>query len=224
MIPLYLKTGELTDPDDELYYLVAGNGVFLVKRSEVFTAITRVQDVAGLEVQTPALTLTIPKLPRSLMEKIYGFFDIVYRRWDGEAVVFLFYSPENGRFHVDAPPQTLVRRRTSSGWRTESHVEYKSLPRPEGFLWLGDVHSHCDLGAFFSATDDHDDGQDGLRIVMGRLDRHQPDVCASFVTGGTRFELAAEDVIENFRGPVTPPPVWLERVSFRCKGFNESYS
>ena len=222
MIPLYLKSENFKAPGDALYYLVAANGVFFVKQAGLFTAVTKAHNVAGLEIETPALSLAIPKLPRTLMEKVYGFFDVVYRQWDGEAVAFFYYSPSLEQFHVDVPPQTLFRHRTHRGWRTDSRLEYGSLPRPDGFLWLGDVHSHGDLRAFFSDTDDQDDGQDGLRIVMGQLDRPTPDVSVSFVTGGTRFELGAEDVIEDFSRlrPVAPPPGWLQRISIRCKGVN----
>jgi len=219
MIPFNLKTGDFVEPSEPLYYLFAGNGIFLVKKTPLFTAVTETRDVAGLDIATPALSLTIPKLPRDLMEKVYGFFDVVHRRWDGEAVAFLYYSPVRQQFHVDVPPQTLVRHKSHRGWRTEGRVEYGSLPRPDDFLWLGDVHSHGDLRAFFSDTDDRDDGQDGLRIVMGRLDRN-PEVRVSFVTGGTRFDLVTEDVIEDFAKPVAPPPGWLRRINIQCKGVN----
>ena len=218
MIPVYLKTADFEQPAEPLYYLVAANGVFLVKDAGLFASVTKAENVAGLESVVPAFTLRMPKVPRDLMEKVYGFFDVVYRQWDGEAVAFLYYSSDGERFHVDVPPQTLFRYRTHSGWRTQGRLEYGPLPRPEGFLWLGDIHSHGDSRAFFSGTDDRDDGQDGLRIVMGRLNRDIFEICVSFVTGGTRFELAPEDILEEFSRPLPAPSEWLQRISFRCNG------
>jgi len=222
MISVYIKTDKFVEPDEPLYYLVAGNGVFLVKKAGLFTAVVGAQNVAGLENQSPALRLMIPRVPRNVMEQVYGFFDVVYRQWDGEAVAFLYYSPERAEFHVDVPPQTLFRHRTSRGWRTEGRLEYGELPRPDGFLWIGDVHSHGDVAAFFSEVDDRDDGQDGLRIVMGRLDRSVPALRVSFVTGGTRFDLPSEQVLEDYSVPLPPPSDWLQRVRFRCEGMRWS--
>jgi hypothetical protein len=207
MIPVHLKTSDLKDVGDETYYLVAANGVFLVKTAALFSA--------GLQEQAPSLALSIPKVPRGLLEPIYGFFQLVYDRFDGEAVVFLYYSPERCEFQAEAPPQRLTRIRTSRGWRTASRVEYRSIPRPDGFLKLGDAHSHGDSPAFFSSTDDRDDVEDGLRVVMGRLDRPRPDVGVSFVANGTRFRVEVEDVLEEFADHTRPPEAWTRRITCR---------
>jgi hypothetical protein len=150
-----------------------------------------------------------------LLEQIYGFFQLVFNRWDGEAVVFLYYSPARCEFLADAPPQQLTRYRTHRGWSTAGHVEYRSISRPDGFLKLGDAHSHGDSAAFFSSVDDRDDCEDGLRIVMGHLDRSRPDVRVSFIANGTRFRLEAEDVLDAFNEPLEPPERWTRRVSCR---------
>jgi hypothetical protein len=215
MIPFYLKTADFGEAIDSTYYLVAANGVFLVKRSGLFSSVTEAGTVTGLVTQRPSLALSFPKLPRSLLERIYGFFKFVYDRLDGEAVVFIYYSPELGEFRADAPPQTLTRYRTVRGWQTEGRVEYRFLPRPEGFLKLGDAHSHGDSHAFFSCVDDRDDGEDGLRVVMGDLDRAEPDVRVSFVANGTRFELEAGDVLEDFSEAAPSPESWTRRITCR---------
>lgn len=215
MIPLYLKTADLDEPRESTYYLLAGNGVFVVKKAGLFASVTAANGIAGLEEQAPSLTLSVPKLPRHLLERIYGFFQFVYERLDGEAIVFIFYSPERGEFQLDAPPQRLTRYRTHRGWRTEGNVKYRSIPRPAGFLKLGDAHSHGDSPAFFSRDDDRDDGEDGLRVVMGHLDRRKPDVRVSFIANGTRFPLEVTEALEEFGEPAPPPQGWLRRVTCR---------
>ena len=217
IIPIYLKS-ETEAPADPLYYVVAANGTFLVRKTLLFTATTTVNEVIGLEPEAPAVALHFPKIPRAIMERVLGFFRLVYRRWDGEAVVVLFYSPERGEFLADAPPQVLQRFRSRDRWRTEGRVEYGAIARPDGFLKLGDVHSHGDCAAFFSRTDDRDDDEDGLRIVVGRVDRARLDVCASFVANGCRFSLSPRDVIETSSAPfspVAPPEEWVRRVVCR---------
>jgi PRTRC genetic system protein A len=212
---VYPKTSDLVDPGGSAYYLVAENGVFLVKQAGLFTSVTRARTVAGLQKQAPSLSLLFPRLPRRLVEQVYGFFRLAYERFDGEAVVLLYYSSERGEFHADAPPQWLTRRWTCRGWRTEGRVEYRAPPRPEGFLKLGDAHSHGGSAAFFSGLDDRDDREDGLRIVMGRLDRPRPEVRVSFVANGTRFRVRPRQVLESFNDAVPPPKEWIRRVTCR---------
>jgi hypothetical protein len=213
LIPIYLKTADLAEPRETTYYLMASNGSFFVKKTGLFASMTEAGVVAGLQTAAPSLSLVFPKLPRDLLEQVYGFFQFVYQRLDGESVVFIYYSPDSREFRVDAPPQRLTRFRTHRGWRTSGHVEYGSLQRPPGFLKLGDAHSHGDSGAFFSAVDDRDDGEDGLRLVMGRLDRPTPDVRVSFVANGTRFRLEPGDVLEDFAQAAPPPDAWRHRVT-----------
>ena len=215
MIPLHLKTREFSEPSSSLYYLVAANGVFLVKRTRMYTSITPTDRVVGLEEQSPSLTFELPKLPLKLLESVYGFFDAVFRKWKGEAIVFLYYNPEAGTFRVGIPPQTVSRYQVCGDWFTPGHMEYGSIPRPDGFVKLGDIHSHGEKPAFFSSVDDRDDEEDGLRIVMGSMDRGRPDICASFVAGGTRFWLETEEIVEGFGTPRPPPEEWLEKVTCR---------
>jgi Prokaryotic homologs of the JAB domain len=201
---------------------VTSDGVFLVKKSELFQSVTEARKVAGLERQSPSIELFFPKIPRCILEAVYGFFSVVCRRWDGEAIVFLYYSPQSGQFLVDVPPQRLVRFRFGAGWETEGRVEYGTLPRPEGFLKIGDAHSHGRQPAFFSSTDDHDDAEDGLRIVMGSLHRSDPDIQVSFISGNYRFALEKDDALEPFSTPVPPPAEWTRRVTCRYEGLQRA--
>jgi len=220
MIPLYLRTADFSEPPESLYYLVAAEGMFLVNRNGLFSSVTEVRGVAGLESQKPEVRLHFPRIPRGILEQAYGFFDYVYRKWEGEAVAFLYYSAKHG-FHLDVPPQKLFRYKSYRGWRTQGRVEYGSMPRPEGYVKLGDAHSHADTPAFFSGTDDRDDEEDGLRIVMGDLDRSRPSVRVSFVAGGSRFSLNQEDMLENFSVPLPPPAEWTQRVVCRYEGIRK---
>ena len=212
MIPVYLKTAGTAEPADLFHYLVASNGVFLVKDTGLYRAVTEMPGVAGLERLKASLVLRVPKIPRDIVERIYGFFDYAWRNWNGEAVAFVYYAAGSGEFQADVPPQRLYRYRSLHGWRTERRVEYDFHPRPPGFLKLCDFHSHADMPAFFSATDDYDDREDGLRVVMGRMNRVVPDVRASFVAAGTRFTLGVEEVMEGFSHPAPVPAEWTRRL------------
>jgi hypothetical protein len=220
MIPTFLKTAGFTEPAAPLYYLVTADGLFLVRKTGLFASVTPVGGVPGLEPQHTALSLRFGRIPRPVMERIYGFFDWAWRQWQSEAILFLYYSPATAEFLLDAPPQTIYLYRRRGRWHAEGRVTYDALPRPEGCIKLGDVHSHADLPAFFSAQDDRDDCEEGLKIVMGRMDRAVPDTAVSFVTGRRRFPLRPHDALEGFALPTPPPQLWMER--FRCDYESES--
>ena len=221
MISFYHKTVDFREPEDSVYYLLAAEGVFTVKRTPLFCAVTRAERVAGLESQEDRVTLSIPPVPARLMEMVYGFFDEIYRRCGGEAIVMLYYAPKTRRYRVAAPPQDVTLYRSTFGWRARMHLRYASLSRPEGYLKLGDIHSHGACPAVFSRTDDHDDHEDGLRLILGRLNRATPEISASFVTGGVRFLLDHEKVHEPFVRALPPPPRWMDRVTWIYEGAEE---
>ncbi len=223
MIPVYFKTEDFTEPATDIYYLITARSNFLVKKTNLFTSVTQAEVIPGLLGQKESLSLRLPRLPREIVEQMYGFFDAVFQMWDGEAIVFLYYSPETGDFKIEPPPQTLFRYKSFAGfWRTEMRVTYGYLQRPEGYIKLGDAHSHADLPAFFSCKDDEDDKEDGLRITLGNLDRSRPDVSASFVVNGARFTLNPEDVLEDFSTPAPPPQEWLERITVKERRHSSS--
>lgn len=224
MIPIRTKGKGSQEPDVPIYYLVAANGVFLVKKTTLYESVTLTDRIVGLAPQEPRLTLDLPKVPRELMERIYGFFDAVFRAYQSEAIVLVFYQPERREFLLRVPRQTVRRYRYAGSWHTEGHVAYDSVERPEGYLKIGDIHSHGSQGAFFSPVDDEDDHEDGLRMVMGRLNLRPPDLCASFVAGGYRFPLFADEVAEDFASPLEPPSEWMERVHLRDEPSYVSWS
>jgi PRTRC genetic system protein A len=215
MIPVFFKTEAFSKPESTLYFLIAKNGLFVACKTNLYTSVTRASRPNGLMDQEQALALHFPKIPRDIMEQVLGFFEAVYKKWEGEAIVFLFYNTTNKAFRIGVPAQTLFRYKSVGRWRTEMRIEYESAPRPPGFIKLGDIHSHADLPAFFSCADDNDDAEDGLRIVIGKLDRSAPDIRASFVVGRTRFVLAPNDIVEEFSRTMTPPQEWLEKVFLR---------
>ncbi len=218
MIPLHVHTGDLGEPDDRIHYRVASNGFFLVDRNPLFTSVTPAMSVPGLAPLTASLRLAVPRVPRLVMERVYGFFRAVHEAFaGGEAIVFIQYAPASRTFGLAVPPQTLFRHRQASGrWWSEARVAYGYLPPRDGSVRLGDAHSHGSHSAHFSPTDDHDDaGAVGLRIVLGRVDEPRPEVAVSFVAHGTRFRLRPEDAIEDFSLALPPPRRWIRRV--RCR-------
>jgi PRTRC genetic system protein A len=216
MIPLFQKTAALAAAQlPGTHYLLTGNGLFLVQDTGLFRATTRLVQARNLQPATASLQLRIPRVPRQLLEEAYGFFLEVFRRHQGEAFAFILYAPDRAAFSLAVPPQRLTYYDVP-GWesRMAMGVHYEAIERPPGSVLLGDIHSHGRHPAYFSSTDDHDDlTRNGLHLVMGSLHQAAPDLCASFVTNRTRFDLAPSDVLEAFHRPLAAPQRWLDHVT-----------
>jgi hypothetical protein len=217
MFPIVLKTtNAAAPPPGQLYYEVAENGVFQVRDTPLYRAVTRVYGpVPGLLPGAEDLHIKFPRLPCALTGEVLAFFDEVYRCWEGEAIVILFYRADGREFRVVAPRQTIAGRRWYDGrWRADYAVRYDSAPRPEGFVRFGTIHSHADLHAYSSGPDCEDERyEDGLHIVFGDFHRRPVSVAAAFVANGVRFSIAPDDVLEDWKVPEHPvAPAWMAQV------------
>jgi proteasome lid subunit RPN8/RPN11 len=201
-----------------LYYEVAANGLFQVRSTALYRAVTRVESgVPGLLPASEDLELLFPRVPAALLGDLLAFFRDAWRTLGGEAVAVLFYR--DGEFRVGIPPQWISGTRDRRGaFRPRHHLRYGAVERPEGFVRLGTLHSHADLPAYSSAVDRRDEmWEDGLHVVFGHLHTSHPSRCASFVANGVRFPLHPDEVLEPCELPERAArPEWLG-----CIGFEE---
>lgn len=215
--PVLLKTDPDVRSDEAIYYLVAANGLFQVRRTESYEAVTRVTGtVPGLCEQEEYVELDIPLLPRALVRRVLAFFRAVYERYSGEAIVILFYQPETCTYRVVAPPQQIPGYWTwDRRWRAYLKLSYREVERPAGYLRFGTIHSHAEFAACASDTDWADERfGDGLHIVFGHMDRAEPSRSACFVANAARFPLDADDVMARCDVPqAAPEPSWMAQVS-----------
>jgi hypothetical protein len=214
--PIVIKTPGHQRPNANLYYEVAENGLFQVRNTALYRAVTRVEGpLPGLLPDYERLQLDFPPLPTRLLQEVVAFFAEAYQRYEGEAVVILFYRTDTREHRVGVPPQTLSGRRSFDGkWRAHHALHYGNVTRPTSFLRLGTIHSHADLPAYSSAVDCADEQfEDGLHVVFGDFHRRELSRCASFVVNGVRFPLRADDVLEPVSFPKRPArPEWMKRI------------
>jgi hypothetical protein len=218
VFPVVLKDGATALPEVPACFIVASNGVFLQRTTELFSATVRVEGVPGLQPHDDTLSLRIPRLPRSHLERAMGFFHAVYERWRAEGILIMFYSPSLQRFVLDAPPQVVTGRFEHGRFRAELRLEYGACETPAGdYVKLGTFHSHGYASPRHSGIDIHDEMFDtGLHLTAGYVDSTLPEFAAAFVVGRTRFAVAPEDVLCPFTARRRPPTAWLDRVVVRC--------
>ena len=213
--PVVIKRDASTAAPAQLYYELAENGVFQVRHTHLYRAVTRVEGgVPGLLQEVAHVELYFPRLPRALGQEVLAFFADVYHLHAGEAIVVLFYRHRTRDFHIGVPPQVLSGRRFGGSWRADHSVVYGEVARPQGFVRLGTIHSHADLPAYSSYIDCADEQfEDGLHVVFGDFHKPNLSIAAAFVANGTRFAVVPSDVLEPCTIPACAArPDWMALV------------
>jgi len=140
-------------------YILAGNGLFLHAGTpwwEVVMPLLR-YPVRGLLPVQPAFRLLMGRLPETLLAAAYQ--SALTSREKNGGLREALYS-----FHVQGEKVCLMRPRQVA---TPGSVTSAGLDDPTVLL---ELHSHGNIPAFWSATDNHD--EQGIRLygVMGRLE------------------------------------------------------
>lgn len=106
------------------------------------------------------------KIPVSILLQLRDLFKDIYAKYKTEVFAFILENRETGKYIITVPEQTV----------TSSSVKYKPYI-DNGYKLIANVHSHHDMGAFFSVTDDNDDRNDtSLSIVLADLDSFLPEM------------------------------------------------
>lgn len=218
--PVLLKDRPDVHVDENLYYEVASNGIFKIRDTALYRAVTlTTRDVPGLYPSRERLEMRFPALPAEPLEEVLAFFAEVNERFEGEAIVMIFFDPATGSYCFDAPPQRIPGYRDYAGnLRAYLRLDYGSAPRPKGHLLLGSIHSHADVSAHSSSIDCDDERfGDGLHVVYGHFGSSVLSRSAGFVAGGRRFHVEPGQVLPDLDVPKRPARAdWMARVSFEA--------
>ncbi len=227
-LPIVFNIDGVEEPDTNLFFKIAANGIFKVRKTPFYRATTRTDaHVPGLLPGQDELEYELPRLPKALLEDTLAFFAHVYREHRGEAIVILFYNHENQEYRIGVPPQRVPGYYLHNGdWRAYLELDYGVAPRPEGFLRLGTIHSHAYMSAYASATDHADEShEDGLHIVYGAIDRVEPSRCAAFVADKVRFNIEPDEILEPCSVPDRDaPPAWMDQVQRKKESWTSWYT
>jgi len=213
--PFFLKDKEFIEPDLPFYYLLASDGLFMVKNFQLYSAAVKIENgLPWLERNSEKLYLKFPKIPKSIIEKAIGFFYTIYQLYKSEAIFILFYNQKEKKFKFAIPRQVVEITRFRGTEIGSYFLNYSRIPSPPDYVRVASIHSHGDMIAFYSWTDEKDSRyDDGLNIVVGNLNLRYPSFYACFMIQGTKFDLPIEDVIEGYDKPYLPVPErWLKKV------------
>ncbi|MCI8538263.1 MAG: hypothetical protein HFF18_06315 [Oscillospiraceae bacterium] len=175
---------------------VTGAGEFITPTSGV-TCLDEIR--AGFQ---PAL----PRIPYDLMEQALSLFRHLMTMEDRplEALVHIYWDREEQRFFLHVPAQTVSRASVDA-------VLDDAFLNDERYLHYADLHSHNDMRARFSRTDDRDERANRVYMVAGRLDRCYPELAVRVCNGGHFCPIPQALVLEP--APMADfPSEWLDRI------------
>ncbi len=224
LTPLYLKTrSDMPWPEDEpVFYLLTADGLFLCRNHRTFrSSVPAPRGPSELAPHEPFLRLRFPKIPRALLETVVGFFARVGEEFGAEAGALIVWDEtagESGEVRCIVPNQIATVRISGSGWLVPESLIYDTpTSLPAGVTVIGDIHSHVDLPAYASNTDQQDEvHRAGLHVVVGRIRSEPPEFHCEFVVDGARFRVEPKMAFAGYRRRRDDMPTdWLDRVDVR---------
>lgn len=190
MFKVHINNGEVETPQDDIYYIVAKEGIFLKKKVGVMESIAPVKNISILNSVNTMAKMHIKKIPGIKFARVVAFFKEVYKQYFGEAVVLLFYDEKSKTYKIVPPHQKV----------TGASCDYNKGISMDGMQMIGTIHSHASMSAFHSGTDDHDEKHfDGLHITVGHVNNDAFSISASIVSNGHRFVVEPEEYIEKLK-------------------------
>lgn len=211
----YFKNESFKEPEDTIYYLIASNGVFKVKKTTFFVSSSAImisvegRELPGLQKHFASVRINLPKkVSDEILKSSLSFFRAVYQKYErSEAIVILYWSPAKREYLIRAPKQEVIAM---------SLPYYEVGENPWGLVRVGTIHSHCDAPAFHSKVDEADEAQDdGIHITIGNINSNPSYSCA-IVSDGQRLSVGIEKVVDCDLGGEFPSE-WLRNVRLAPK-------
>lgn len=178
-------------------YVVQGDGIYRVYKNNIGLFVVKLEDrkFPGLECQFKGngVYLNVPKVPERIFWQIRSFFiDIMDKVNGAEAFAQVFYDTKKEEYLVNIPEQEV----------TGTTVKYTSdrnkyLEDPERFIFVYEIHSHNNMGAFWSSTDDADEKETRFYGVLGKLGTENFEEEHRFVVGDKRIAINRDHVFDD---------------------------
>lgn len=178
-------------------YRFAANGIFLCAESPRLSVRLCIHPFApgtvrGLPTLEPFIRLHHPRIPSALLHRVIE--DARTRRNSDEHLIEALYrvvlhpQGERIRFALLVPHQT-------------ANVGSVTTDTPREDYACLELHTHGALPAFWSSTDDHDEGGFGFYGVVGRLDHPRPDIRLRVGVYGYWWEVPLDVLFEEHDSP-----------------------
>lgn len=238
MFPVWLlikgETDEinLNELANGIHYVISKNGVYTICKNDMYTTINKTTSFSGgtLGSFAEATEVNIPKIDRATYDFMVKLFMSVYKKFQSEVNVLLYYQSTTNKWFVRLPKQDVSGAHVTYEL-TDDDVWYSDgavVECPQDVMCFGTCHSHASMGAFFSATDDNDDKSNvGYQIVIGKVNSSAVETkCRLTLPGKTvdkKLEEVVSDVTDMFP-EIEVPEIISKKVVATTYGCTGAYS
>jgi len=182
-----IATDPLPPPPRKMYeYLFAGNGIFLRAQRDGLTACIPhlLTPIQGLPDLHPRISLTGPPITQNIMSTILSEALQAWKHPGGPEEA-LFHCTYTDHWSLTIPDQI----------RTYASVHCRNPFTPSSNTCLVEIHSHHEMPAYFSDTDNED--ETGFRVfgVLGHFHR-KPRILFRVGIYGHFFSIPADTIAE----------------------------
>lgn len=194
----------------KVIYIMQGDGVYEQRINKLGKFTTKVAklDIPGLEsTLSEGWELNVPKIPISLLGTTVSFFRKIYAEHSSEVFLQFYWDTESNEYIVHCPKQTVG----GASVRYDNDEMFSDANK----ILVFEIHSHGNMGAFFSGIDDRDEKADRFFGVIGNISKFFPDVKLRLSVGGSKVEVNVEDIFdldEEMYHAETYPKDWAERI------------
>lgn len=156
---------ESLEGDKERVHGAFSNGIWERRRTFIgdFVHLKSPMDISSLKVScSKSFTLRMDKMPIGIYHAALKLFQHIAKTRNDEVMIQVFWSKTAREFVIDVP----VQRVASAEISFDRNIGLMIDPN---YVWCLDLHSHCNMGAFFSGGDNRDEASTLLFGVIGRV-------------------------------------------------------
>lgn len=150
------------------------------------------------------------KIPVTLLEEIVAFFRKVneVHKQKIEAMAWIVWSKDKG-YHVWIPDQRVAAASVTYDWDSA----------PNDCIMVVDIHSHQDMNAFFSGTDNANDRNNiSFSGVVGKISNPEPQIIFRFNYFDKKVEVTMADIFDT-TVHVEVPEEWVSKLQVQTYSY-----
>ncbi len=179
----------------------SGDGkVYEMRKTEMGRFITPVSETNAIKKVRAGFTPALPLIPAAILFEILQFFKYMAHKGNYEALANIYWDRQEQRFIVDIPEQKVSRVSVSS--RLSGAFD------SDRFLHYMDIHSHNNMNAFFSETDNRDERAARVYAVVGKVTGFFPEIKVRIANSRSFVEIDPSVVFESVAAVQDFPEEW----------------
>ena len=183
----------------------SGDGrVYEMRKTEMGRFITPVSETNAIQKVRAGFIPALPLIPAESLFYILRFFKYMAHMGSYEALANIYWDKQEEKFVIDIPEQTVTPTSVSG----KISAEYNS----DRYIHYVDIHSHNNMNAFFSKTDNRNEKAARVYAVVGKISGFFPEIKVRIANSRSFVEIDPSVVFESIVSVRNFPEQWKSAV------------